>query len=349
MIKTKVFKLKVFMENIIKAFMNPNFYDHEVEDVKIFQTHISYVFLTGSYAYKIKKPVNFGFLDFSTLDKRKIFCEKELELNRRLCGDMYIDVLPVTMSEGGIELNGRGEVVEYTLKMKEFPQERIMDNMLERDEVTKEHIDRIARIMSDFYINTQTSDEINRYGSVDAIKFNWNENFEQTEEFMDKTIDREKFQLIKNSVNNFMEEKRYLFEQRIRDGRIKDCHGDLHSRNIFIVNGIYIFDAIEFNERFRFSDTAADIAFFIMDLDFKNRKDLSEFFLNRYLEYSNDNELLKLLDFYKCYRAYVRGKVLSFKLNDKYVDENDKKESAHMAKKYFDLSHKYAKLLVPKS
>jgi len=330
------------MERIIEAFMDPGLYNHEVKDVKLLQTHISYVFLTGKYAYKIKKPVNFGFVDFSTLEKRKQFCEKELAVNRRLCGKVYIKVLPVTDDNGKIAIDGGGKVVEYVLKMLELPQERIMSRMLEKGQVTEKHVREIAKIVSGFH-KSESIPEISKYGSVKAVKELWDENFRQTAEFVGTTIKEEKYAFIKNAIGRFIENNQQLFEKRIRNGKIKDCHGDLHAGNIFISDKIYIFDAVEFNESFRCSDTLADIAFFLMELEFKGRKDLADAFLDEYAKI--DEEEKKLLDFYKCYRAYVRGKVLSFKLNDKAVSEEGKKHSAEQAKKYFDSSCEYAKII----
>ena len=162
---------------------------------------------------------------------------------------------------------------------------------------------------------------------------------------MDKTISPEDFNFILEKIDAFIEQNAGLFEKRVREGRVKDCHGDIHSGNIFITNGIYIFDAIEFNERFRYSDVASDVAFLAMDLDYKERTDLSNFFVEKYMQYSGDQELAKLLPFYKCYRAYVRGKVTSFKLKDPNVSNQDKKTARKEAKEYFKLACSYAKEL----
>lgn len=328
---------------MVEALKNPKAYDEEVSKIRLLQTHISYIFMTGKYVYKIKKSVNFGFLDFTTLESRKFYCEEELRLNRRLCGDMYVSVLPIALSDDIIKINGEGKVIEYAVKMKEIPQNTIMSKLLAENKVSKVHIDKIAKLLYDFHNKVETNEEIEKYGSLDAIKFNWNENFDQTREFIGRTIKDNIFGFIYQKVNRFMEENRALFEDRIRKGRIRDCHGDLHSANIFIADKIYIFDAIEFNKRFRYSDVASEIAFITMDLDFLNKQDLSEVFLNKYLYYSGDKELLDILPFYKCYRAFVRGKVTSFKLNDPTIKEADKRESEKSAKKYFKLSYEYAK------
>jgi len=336
----------MLQDMIIEALKRPAAYDEEVSLIRLLQTHISYVFLTGRYAYKVKKPVNFGFLDFTTLEKRKFYCEEELRLNRRLCGEMYIDVLPITLSGGSVKINGSGEIVEYTVKMKELPQEALMSELLKRNKVGMNTMDKIAKILSSFHKRAETSREIESYGSLSVVKFNWDENFDQTREFIDRTISKEDYRLIRHRVQRFLKNKKSLFDLRLKKGRIRECHGDLHSGNIFIADKIYIYDAIEFNKRFRYSDVASDIAFLMMDLEFLGKKSLSEYFLRKYLDYSGEEEdFLEVLPFYECYRAYVRGKVTSFKLNDPNITEEEKKTSKEIAQEYFKLSSRYAEQL----
>jgi len=334
-------------ESIIEALKDPATYDEEVRYIRLVQTHISYILLTGKYAYKIKKPVNFGFLDFTSLEKRKFYCEEEFRLNRRLCGDMYVDVLPITLSGGHVKINGYGRIVEYTVKMKELPQEALMTKLLMRNKVNVNIIDKIARILSDFHNKAETNKEIEEYGSIRVVKFNWDENFEQTRGFIGKTISSRDYVFISQTIQEFLKDKKDLFNLRRRKGKIRECHGDLHSGNIFITDKIYIYDAIEFNKRFRYSDVASDIAFLIMDLEFMSKKNLSDRLLERYVEYSGEKEdFLKILPFYKCYRAYVRGKVTSFKLNDPNISEEEKEDSKKTAEKYFKMSRQYAEHLI---
>jgi len=324
--------------------MKPEAYDAEPGKIELTQTHISFVFLTRNFVYKVKKAVNFGFLDFTTLEKRRFFCEKELELNRRLCGDMYLEVVPINRSNV-IKIKGEGETVEYAVKMKRIPQEKMMNKLLEENKVDSKLIDRIAKIIAEFHSKAETNRKISEFGSLAIIETNWRENFDQTREFVDKTISMEDFKLILERMDDFMQKNASFFEKRIAENRVRDCHGDIHSGNIFVADRIYIFDAIEFNERFRYSDVASDIAFLVMDLDFKERTDLSNFFVERYVEYSGDQELMKLLPFYKCYRAYVRGKVTSFRLKDPGVGGEEKKAATKEAKAYFKLACTYAKKL----
>jgi aminoglycoside phosphotransferase family enzyme len=329
-------------KQVVDSLMKPEAYDEDPGSIELVQTHISFVFLTKRFVYKVKKAVDFGFLDFTTLEKRQFFCEKELELNRRLCGDMYLEVVPINKSDG-IKIKGAGETVEYAVKMKRMPQEKMMSKLLEKNKVDDKLIDRIAKIIADFHSKAETNRRISKFGSLAVIETNWKENYDQTEEFIGKTISKEDFGLIRNRVNNFMKRNAAVFEKRVTEGRVRDCHGDIHSGNIFITNGIYIFDAIEFNERFRYSDVASDIAFLAMDLDYKKRAALSDFLIKRYVEYSGDQELTRLLPFYKCYRAYVRGKVTSFKLKDPNVNSKEKKAATKEAKTYFKLASTYTK------
>jgi hypothetical protein len=329
---------------VIEALLCPEAYPEDPGKIELIQTHISFVLLTKNFVYKVKKPVNFGFLDFSTLEKRRFFCEKELELNSRLCPDIYLEVVPINKSNI-IKINGVGETVEYALKMKRLPQEKIMTVLLNENKVGNKTIDEIAKKIAQFHSKAQTNTEINEYGSLKIIKTNWDENFSQTQKYVNQTIPLAEYQFIQTRVNNFMEKNKPLFENRIKNGKIRDCHGDLHSGNIFIMDKICIFDAIEFNERFRYSDVASDVAFLGMDLDFQQRSDLSVYFIERYILYSKDQQLTKLLPFYKCYRAYVRGKVISFKLDDPNVSSQEKIAATKEAQAYFKLAADYAKNL----
>jgi aminoglycoside phosphotransferase family enzyme len=297
----------ISQKQVVEALMKPETYDEDAGSIELIQTHISFVFLTRNFVYKVKKAVNLGFLDFTTLEKRRFFCEKELELNRRLCRDMYLEVVPINKADA-IKVKGEGATVEYAVKMKRMPQEKMMSKLLEENKVDDKLVDRIAKIIAEFHSKAETNKRISDFGSSAVIETNWKENFDQTEEYVDITIPVEDFKLIRAKVEDFVEENVSLFEKRMAKNRVRDCHGDIHSGNIFVTNGIYIFDAIEFNDRFRYSDVAADVAFLAMDLDFKGRTDLSSLFVEKYGEYSGDQELPKLLPVYKCYRAYVRGR-----------------------------------------
>ena len=331
-------------KEVTDALLNPEAYPENPGEISLIQTHISFVFLTKNFVYKMKKAVNFGFLDFSTPEKRCFFCKKELELNKRLCSDVYLEVVTINKSNT-IKINGPGDAIEYALKMKRLPQEKIMTMLLKQNKIHDKTIDELAKIIAQFHSNAQNSSEINQYGSIKVIKINWDENFAQTSKYINQTISQAEFQFIQTKIKGFMETNKPLFESRIKNVKIRDCHGDMHSGNIFITEPICIFDAIEFNDRFRYSDVASDVAFLAMDLDFQERHGLSEYFINRYITYSKDQDLGKVLPFYKCYRAYVRGKVISFKLDDPNIAAEEKKTATKEAQDYFKLAAYYAKEL----
>lgn len=329
---------------LYKKLQNPKIFGSDVKSVDILQTHISFVVLTGKYAYKIKKSVNFGFLDFSTLEKRKYFCEEEIRLNKRLCPDIYLDVIPITIKNDDLELNGDGEIIEYALKMKEFSQDKIMTNLIKAGKINEKIIDEIVEILDDFYKNSETSDEINKFGTIELIKKNTDENFEQTKDVIDLTISKQNYNFIKNKTDNFLIKEKNIFNKRIESGYIHDCHGDLHSGNIVIDDKVIIFDCIEFNKRFRYSDLACDIAYLCMDLDMLGYPYLSSYLIEKYIEKSQDKDIIKIINFYKAYRAYVRAKVIGFKLNDPNIGSNEKKNVIKDAQSYFNLSLYYTKL-----
>ncbi|MDI6806283.1 MAG: hypothetical protein QMD14_00510 [Candidatus Aenigmarchaeota archaeon] len=332
------------MVDIVTALMNPKSYDEPTKKIRLMQTHISWIFLTGRYAYKVKKPVNFGFCNFSTLAKRKFFCYKELKINRQF-SDMYLEVVPINQFNNDIKIKGKGKTIEYAVKMRELPQERMMCKLLEKNRVRKQTIEEIAKIVSEFHLKLKQNRRTKKYGSPRIIRYNFDENFNLVKKFIGITIDRKKFDFIKGKVYDFLEHNKKLFKERIIDGKIKDCHGDLHSENIFLSDKIYIFDAIEFNDRLKCGDVAKDVAFFLMDLDFHKKHGLVEIFLKKYLAHTKDKEMLRLLPLYKCYYAYVRGKINSLKSADERVSVEEKQESIKLAKKYFDLAFNYAKRL----
>ena len=261
-----------------------------------------------------------------------------------MCGEMYLEVVPINKSNI-IKIKGAGETIEYAVKMKRMPQERMLEELLKDNKVGKKLIDKIAKIVAEFHSSTETNRRISEFGSLKIIKTNWKENFEQTREFVGVTLSMKDFKLIQERIYDFVKRNRAFLEKRVEEGRVKDCHGDIHSGNIFVTDRIYIFDAIEFNERIRYSDVASDIAFMAMDLDFKGRTDLSEFLIAQYMKYFRDRDLERVLPFYKCYRAYVRGKVVSFKLKDPSLNQLELKSTVEKAKTYFELAFAYSKIL----
>ncbi len=330
------------LPDFVKALLGPDSYPHPVAEIRLVQTHISYVFITGDFVYKIKKTVNFGFLDFTTLEKRKHFCEREVVLNKRLSPEIYLGVAPVTTDGKRFFINGPGEPIEYAVKMRQMPQDRMMDVLIKDNKIDQRVIDRIVRKLVLFYAQAATGPEIDFYGEISRVRFNIEENFTQTEGYIGRALTRERFEAIKSYSLSFFEKKADLLQERIRSKKIRDGHGDLYSANICIADDVYIYDCIEFNERFRYGDVACDIAFLAMDLDFHRLGDLSGYFVGRFVELSGDRSLIDVLDFYKCYRAYVRGKIHSFSSDSKEISAEDRDRSLSTARKYFALAYRYA-------
>ncbi len=329
------------LPGFISALLQPRMYDHPAPDIQLVQTHISFVLLAGEFVYKFKKAVDFGFLDFSTLEKRKYCCEQELVLNRRLCPDIYLGLVTVTQEENGYGLNGSGEVVEYGVKMARMPEDRMMVNLIRAGQLGREQIDALVDVLVPFYRRAEHNQEIDAFGRAESVAVNVLENFEQTREFIGSgALSREQFDRIATWSEQFLGQEE-LFERRIAGGYIRDCHGDLYSANICLADKVYIYDCIEFNQRFRYCDVASDMAFLAMDQDFHGLQELSGYCIDQFCNRSGDTGLKEMLNFYKCYRAYVRGKIGLFTAADPAVAEDVKKSSTEAAARYFALAETY--------
>lgn len=326
------------LPEMVQALLDPKAYPEATSGIELVQTQMSFVFLTDDYVYKMKKPVDLGYLDYTTLDKRQFYCQREVELNRRLCPDAYLGVVQITRDKGDISIGGRGEVMEYAVKMRRLPREAMLDKLLADNQVSPQMIARVAQRIAGFH---QQAEVVSGFGDLDTITRNTEENFTQTIKYIGNTISQERYRRIKAYTNGFTAENASLFRKRVADGRIRDCHGDLHAAHICFTDSICIYDCIEFNDRFRYCDVAAEVSFLAMDLDRYGRADLSQDFVNAYVDKSQDKELLKLLDFYKGYFACVRGKVESFKLDDPYISGEEKARTLEVARRYFELAESY--------
>lgn len=326
---------------LVQALLVPQAYPHHPQEIGLAQTQMSFIFLTGDYVYKVKKAVNLGYLDYTTLEKRRHFCQQEVLLNKRLCPEVYLGVVAITVKNGEYAIEGKGEIVEYAVKMRQLPDDRMMDNLIRNSELSPQMVARVAQKLARFHQGAETNDEIAHYGDLSILTTNTEENFDQTEKYIGVSISRERYDAIKAYTRSFIDEKASLFRQRAQKGRTRDCHGDLHAAHVCFTDGIQIFDCIEFNDRFRYCDVASEIAFLAMDLDFLERSDLSRHFVEAYVDASGDREVGELLDFYKCYRAYVRGKVENFKLDDVHLSEEEKREVLDIARRYFELAESY--------
>ncbi len=328
---------------LIQAMMCADFYPHCPESVELKQTHISYVFLAGDYVYKVKKPVRFVFLDYSTLEKRRHFCHEEIRLNRRLAPAVYLEVIAVVQNEGRFMLSqSPGEpVFEYAVKMRRLPEEYFLDRRIQDAKAQKEDFNRIATKLADFYA-TAATDQASLYGSPDAIRRKLEENVKEVEPLIGETLTLKEFRRIQDYNDHFFAQYGDLLEMRVRDGRVREGHGDLRAEHICLEDDPVIFDCIEFSEEFRYCDAASEIAFLSMDLDYLGSPLLSEYFAASFQKLTQDPELSRLLPLYKGYRACVRGKVESLKSQEREVPEEEREEAKSRARRYFHLAYRYA-------
>jgi hypothetical protein len=331
-------------EDLVQALLRPETYPHQPGRVTHLQTHISHVFLTGGLVYKIKKPVRYDFLDFSTLAQRGYYCREEVRLNRRLTRDLYQGVARITEQNGKLKLNGRGRVVEYAVVMREMPQESMMNRLLAAGRVGGDEIKGLVRILVPFYRNAKTGGAVNHDGTLPVIRRNAEENFMAIRPLAGRLFPAADYKTVLRYTRRFMDRHRRLFERRVAEGRIRDCHGDLHSGNICLEpGGIQIYDCIEFNHRFRYSDVVCDLAFLAMDLDFHGYPVLSRFLLREYVRRTGDRESGRLMPFYKCYRACVRAKVHALASAEAEVPAGERRRHRALAKRYFHLARTYAR------
>ncbi|MDQ6604015.1 MAG: phosphotransferase, partial [Chloroflexota bacterium] len=293
---------------LIRALLRPEAYPHPADNLRVHETHISWVILAGPYAYKLKKPVNFGFLDFSTFARRAADCAVEITLNRRLCPNVYGGVVQIMERDGAYWVGGPGRVVEPAVRMRRLPESGMLPALLERGAVDAPFVRRIARRLARFHAAAATGPGIDEWGTPDAVRANWEENFAQETPFVGRTLLASCEARIETYARDFLREHAALLAQRVATGRIRDGHGDLHCANICVEGRrLLLFDCLEFSPRYRCADVAADVAFLAMDLTRYGRADLAAAFIDAYIAASGDQQLRRLLPFYLSYRAYVRG------------------------------------------
>ena len=323
---------------ILETMMQASFYPHPVETIQRRETHISTVFLTGPFVYKIKKPVNLGFLDFTSLEKRQHYCLQEITLNRRLSQGVYIDALPITCHDGTYALNGPGETVEFAVKMHQLADTDSMQQRLQRAALDDTDIESLARLLVGFFAQTAAIDDVDL-----SVAPAWEANLQRAEPFAGVWIDRRQFEFVRSAARSFSRRHQHLFHRRRTDGKIKDGHGDLRTDHIyFTTSGIQVIDCIEFNDTLRVLDIINDLAFLAMDLEYNHFPETARMLIRSYVEQTDDVGALPLLDFYRCYRAMVRCKVSCFCLRecDDRGAERDMQKAA--AERYLAMAHDYA-------
>ena len=296
--------------DLVRSLLDPVCYPHPAHKVEHIETHISDVFLTGDYAYKLKKPLNLGFLDFSTLEKRRFFCEEELRLNRRLAPELYLDVVPITGEPGHPRIGGDGEPIDYAVRMRQFDQAGMLEHVLDRGQLTGAHMDEIADLVAGFHTALPPAPDSSQYGSPKSIIGPALQNFDQLSPLLESEQDRAVLERLRQWTSAQHANLANVLEGRRRGGFVRECHGDLHLGNIVLIDGrVRIFDCIEFNPDLRWIDVISEAAFLAMDLAQRQHRDLAFRFLNRYLEVTGDYAGVHLLRYYMVYRALVRAKV----------------------------------------
>jgi uncharacterized protein len=295
---------------LIKALFDTRAYPHEVTAFSIIETHISWVLLTGKYAYKIKKPVNFGFLDFSTLEKRRFFCYEELRLNRRLAADLYLEVVPITGTLDQPKMGGAGEAIEYAVKMNQFPAGLTLSERAESGQLSSDDCDQITGIIADFHETVAKAGEATPYGGGECIKHWFVENFDHIRPFLVDDKQKQQLQAIQAWGDDEWHNKAGMMQLRKLQGHVRECHGDLHLSNMTLINGkVTLFDCIEFNPKLRWIDVISEVAFLVIDLLHFGYDCYAYRLLNHYLQRTGDYQGMALLRYYLVYRALVCAKV----------------------------------------
>jgi aminoglycoside phosphotransferase family enzyme/predicted kinase len=318
-------------------------HDLLAQGMELRETHISNVFMTETSVYKVKKPVQLGFLDFGSLEARKRYCEAELQLNRRLAPHVYRGVRAITRDAHGVHqlaAVGGGDIVEYAVEMQRLHDADAADARLRAGHLSQADLARIAERIAQFHAAARADQETAHFGECAVIEQNVSENFAQTRDTAPEFLSREGLAQIERWQRQFLQREHARFEARVRAGRIRDGHGDLRLEHCYLGSDgtVQIIDCIEFNDRFRYGDVCADVAFLAMDLSWHERPDLSESFLASYARASGDYDLYSVVDFYESYRAYVRGKVASLLAADASADEATRERARGTARKYYQLA-----------
>ncbi len=328
---------------LVERLTNPRVFGASCSEVRVVETHISYVLLTGPYAFKIKKAVSLGFLDFTTLDARRFYCERELALNSRFARDIYLDVVRITGTPDDPHINGTGRVIEYAVKMREFPQEAVLTHVLGVGALSAAHIDRLAAEVASFHLAAATVPDGSRFGSADEVLALAIENFTEIDPLVKSRRDRRALATVRAWTECEHGTHRATLAARRAHGFVRACHGDLHLGNIALIDDRpTLFDCIEFNETMRWTDVMADVGFLVMDLIDRGHPDYAARFLNGYLESTGDYDGLRVLRFYTVYRAMVRAKVAGMRAAQA-GDAQLREASAQQCGEYLHLARRIAR------
>jgi aminoglycoside phosphotransferase family enzyme/predicted kinase len=303
-------------------------------------THISWVFLTDWEVWKLKRPVSYGFVDYTTLERRLESCENEVRLNRRLAPDVYLGVVPVRLGPHGYGFGADGDIVDHAVRMRRLPDDRSAEALLRGDALTPEHLASLAARLSRFFADAAPAPSM---GAITVIRENVTENFAAVELFVGRLVSREMFEAVRRWQLDALDRDPGRFRARVAQGRIRDGHGDLRLEHVYFEDaGPLVIDCVEFNERLRGGDTAGDAAFLAMELTARARRDLAEVFLGDFALESGDYDLYGVVDFYAGYRAWVRGKVAAFLAADGSTPPEKAARKTEEARTLFALAGSYA-------
>ncbi len=312
---------------LIESLSDARAFDHAVDEIRVLDTHISWVVLTGPYAYKIKKPIRLDFLDYSTLDKRKYYCELELELNRRWAPDLYLDVVPITGSFEAPKVGGAGTPIEYALKMNEFPQDAQLDEQLAAGRLDEADMTDLAETVARIHAEIPVYEAVTAEAFYAAIREAMLDNFA----YLDEGTDADEIQRLLSWTRQGLEDYRELVTARYESGFVRDCHGDLYLKNLVrLPSGIVPYDGVEFSVELRSIDVISDVSFLVMDLVARDETRLAYAFINRYLECSGDYEGVTLLGLYVVYHALIRAKIAAIRALEREHEENRQQDHEEM-------------------
>ena len=332
-------------QTLLNALQDATLYDHPVTGFTVMETHISWVLLTGEFVYKIKKPVDFGFIDYSTLERRAHFCHEEVRLNRRLAPDLYLGVIAVRGSESAPRLDGDGPVIEYLVKTRQFRQQDLLSNMQQAGTLRPQHIDSLATRLAAFHNRADRAPLGSQWGTPDQLHAPVAQNFEQIRPLLKESADLEQLEHLELWAHTTFERLIPQLAERKSEGFVRECHGDIYLDNVTLVDGeVTLFDCIEFNEAFRWIDVMSDVAFMAMDLEDRNLPGLSQRFVNAYLESTGDYTGLRVLNYYKAYRAMVRGKVALLRLTQPGITDTERQQAMERYRGYARLAESYAEI-----
>lgn len=316
-------------------------------EVTLHETHISWVFLCGDDAYKLKKPIKNDFLDYSTLSKREAYCQEEIRLNRRYIEGLYLEVVAVTQEQDGLRINGEGPVLDDAVRMKRFSEDALLSQHLREDTVTSDEIRQLAKTVADFHIDAERVESGQPFGTPEVVLQNAMANFATLSDAPVEHLE-ESLMGLSQWTRQVHEADREAFARRHRDGFVRECHGDLHSSNVIAWRGRFVpFDGIEFNSAFRWIDVLADVAFLGMDLVAEGHLDLSRSFLSSYLEQTGDYDSLELYRFYAVYRALVRAKVAAIRAGQEGLSEVERQAALVDCREHVDLTHEWTRPVQP--